>query len=344
MKCPACQIELPGGSKFCNECGRKLDPTCPGCAQSIPPDTRFCLECGYELKDPARVPHLNYNSLHSYTPKHLIDKVLTSRSAIEGERKVVTVMFADVAGFTSMGEKLDPEDLHLIMNNCFRVLMDEVHKYEGTINEFRGDGVMALFPGSADDAVQAAIALHAAIDNFNNQREQNGLQPIAIGVGLHIGDLMLGIIGNEDRLQGTVVADVVNAAARLEGLTRIYGSSISVSESILSSLKEPDSYNRRFVDKVRLKGKDIPVIVYEIFDGDPPEVVRLKVETKANFEEGLRLYYDRKFAEASVQFNQVLGKYPEDKAARIYLTRCATHMVHGVPEEWTGVENLTVKG
>ena len=94
---------------------------------------------------------------------------------------------------------------------------------------------------------------------------------------------------------------------------------------------------------MRLKGKDIPVIVYEIFDGDPPEVVRLKVETKANFEEGLRLYYDRKFAESSVQFNQVLEKYPEDKAARIYLTRCATYMVHGVPEGWTGVENLTVK-
>ena len=202
---------------------------------------------------------------------------------------------------------------------------------------------MSLFPGTADDAVQAAVAMHAAVKTFNNQREQQGLPSVGIGVGLHIGDLMLGIIGSEDRLQGTVVADVVNAAARLEGLTRIYGSSISVSESILSSLEEPDSYNHRFVDQVRLKGKDIPVIVYEIFDGDPPEIVRLKVETKVNFEEGLRLYYDRKFAESSVQFNQVLEKYPEDKAARIYLTRCATYMVQGVPEEWTGVENLTEK-
>jgi hypothetical protein len=180
---------------------------------------------------------------------------------------------------------------------------------------------MALFPETADDAVQAVIAMHAAVKNFNNHREQQGLPPVSIGVGLHIGDLMLGIIGSADRLQGAVVADVVNTAARLEGLTRIYGSSISVSESIMSSLIEPDSYNHRFVDKVRVKGKDVPVTVYEIFDGDPPEVVRLKVETKANFEEGLRLYYDRKFAEASVQFNQVLGKYPEDKAAGIYLTQ-----------------------
>ena len=259
-------------------------------------------------------------------------------------KQKMTVMFADVRDWTTLSESMSPRENFNFINAYLQWVSPVIKEHHGFIDKYLGDGVMALFPGTADDAVQAAIAMHAAIDNFNNQREQHGLPPIAIGVGLHIGDLMLGIIGSEDRLQGTVVADVVNSAARLEGLTRIYGSSISVSESILSSLKEPDSYNRRFVDKVRLKGKDIPVIVYEIFDGDPPEVVRLKVETKANFEEGLRLYYDRKFAEASVQFNQVLGKYPEDKAARIYLTRCATHMVHGVPEEWTGVENLTVKG
>jgi len=249
-----------------------------------------------------------------------------------------------VRGWTTLSESMSPRENFNFINAYLQWVSPVIKEHHGFIDQYYGDGVMALFPGTADDAVQAAVAMHAAVKTFNSQREQQGLPSVGIGVGLHIGDLMLGIIGSEDRLQGAVVADVVNSAARLEGLTRIYGSSISVSESILSSLQDPDIYNHRFVDKVRVKGKDIPVIVYEIFDGDQPEVVQLKVETKANFEEGLRLYYDRKFAEASVQFNQGLGKYPEDKAARIYLTRCANYMVHGVPEDWTGVENLTVKG
>jgi two-component system sensor histidine kinase ChiS len=156
-----------------------------------------------------------------------------------------------------------------------------------------------------------------------------------------MGDLMLGIIGSEERMQGSVVADAVNLAARLEGLTRIFGSSISVSELTLSRLKDPDTYKHRFVDKVLVKGRKEPVSVHEVFDGDPQPMVTLKQQTKASFEEGLCLYYDRKFSESSVQFNQVMQKNPEDKAARIYLERSAHYMVAGVPDDWTGVETLT---
>ncbi len=203
--------------------------------------------------------------------------------------------------------------------------------------------MMALFPGSADDAVQAAIAMHAAVSKYNQDRQQKGFQPIGLGVGLHIGDLMLGIIGHQKRMQGTVVADAVNLASRLEGLTRVYGSSISISEPTLSQLRDPDRYKHRFVDKVQVKGKKDPVSVHEVFDGDPPEVIELKEQTKDDFEQGLCLYYDRRFSEASVKFNQVLEKYPEDRAARIYLKRSANYMVNGVPEDWTGVEILTQK-
>ena len=203
--------------------------------------------------------------------------------------------------------------------------------------------MMALFPESSDDAVQAAIAMHAAVSEYNEERKINGYQPIGIGVGLHIGDLMLGIIGHKERMQGTVVADAVNLASRLEGLTRVYGSSITISEPTLDHLTDPDRYKHRFVDKVQVKGKKDPVSVHEVFDGDPPEVIDLKEQTKEKFEQGLCLYYDRKFSEASVKFNQVLEKHPEDRAARIYLKRSATYMVNGVPEDWTGVEVLTQK-
>jgi two-component system sensor histidine kinase ChiS len=140
-----------------------------------------------------------------------------------------------------------------------------------------------------------------------------------------------------------VVADAVNLAARIEGLTRIYGSWITTSEVTVSHLKEPEKFKLRFVDKVLVKGRQTPVSVYEVFDGSPESEVSLKDETKSNFEQGLQLYYGKKFSEASVQFNQVLEKNPKDNAARIYLTRCANYMVKGVPEDWTGVEDLKKK-
>jgi two-component system sensor histidine kinase ChiS len=255
-------------------------------------------------------------------------------------KQVMTVMFADIRGWTTLSESMSPRDNFNFINTYLQWVSPVITDHQGFIDQYLGDGLMALFPRWTDDAVQAAIAIHTAIENYNKERENDGLTPISVGVGLHIGDLMLGIIGSQDRMQGTVVADAVNLASRLEGLTRIYGSSITVSEPVLSQLKNPNGYNHRFIDKARVKGKEDAVTVYEIFDGDPEPSIGLKKETKASFEEGLRLYYDRNFAEASVQFNQVVQKNPEDKAARIYLKRSATYMVQGVPEDWNGVETL----
>jgi class 3 adenylate cyclase len=113
----------------------------------------------------------DYSKPHSYTPKFLADKILTTRSAIEGERKLVTVLFADVANFTSLSEKLDPEEIHEIMDGCFKILMDEIHKYEGTINQFTGDGIMALFGAPLAHEDHAQRACHAALSIQNTLRE-----------------------------------------------------------------------------------------------------------------------------------------------------------------------------
>jgi two-component system sensor histidine kinase ChiS len=238
---------------------------------------------------------------------------------------------------------MTPQQNFSFINAYLRRVSPVIKEHNGFIDQYYGDGVMALFPGTPDDAVRAAIAMHRAVDEYNQARAKEGFRPIGIGVGLHIGNLMLGIIGSEDRLQGAVVADAVNLTARLEGLTRIYGSSITLSELTLSHLENPSVYRHRFVDKVQVKGKKEPVSVYEVFDGDPPSIKELKEQTKESFEEGLSLYYDKRFSEASVQFNQVLQGNPEDKAARIYLERSAHYMVQGVPEDWTGVEALTKK-
>jgi hypothetical protein len=136
MQCPKCQFDNREGAKFCKKCGTELVLTCPQCNTSLTPDSSFCDECGFDLIKPAEALTVNYSEPQSYTPKHLADKILTSRSSIEGERKFVTVLFADVANYTALSEKLDPAEVHQIMDGCFKILMDEIHKFEGTINQF----------------------------------------------------------------------------------------------------------------------------------------------------------------------------------------------------------------
>ena len=276
--------------------------------------------------------------LNLLAKESILDVILGDQTAQQ-----MTVLFSDIRGWTTLSEEMTAQESFNFINAFLNRVSPVINAHRGFIDNFQGDGMMALFPETADDAVQAAIAMHAAVSEYNKDRKKKGYQPIGIGVGLHIGDLMLGIIGHEQRMQGTVVADAVNLASRLEGLTRIYGSSISISEPTLSQLKDPDKYKHRFVDKVQVKGKKDPVSVHEVFDGDPPAVIEIKEQTKNDFEEGLCLYYDRKFSEASVKFNQVLEKHPDDRAARIYLKRSANYMVNGVPEDWTGVEVLTQK-
>ena len=179
MRCLQCQFENVDGAKFCNECGGKLEISCSKCGKPNPPGSKFCNECGNELKELQIGAPVDFTKPQSYTPKHLADKILTTRSSIEGERKLVTVFFADVANYTSMSEKLDPEEVHQIMDGAFKILMDEIHKYEGTINQFTGDGVMALFgaPVSHEDHAQracyAALSIQKTMGEYGEKIEKD---------------------------------------------------------------------------------------------------------------------------------------------------------------------------
>ncbi|MHA2062340.1 MAG: zinc-ribbon domain-containing protein, partial [Candidatus Sifarchaeia archaeon] len=179
MRCPKCQTENPEDNRFCRECGTKLVLACPVCEAEISPGDKFCGKCGHSIVEPADTTSINYSEPQSYTPKFLADKILTTRSSIEGERKLVTVLFADVANYTSMAEKLDPEEVHQIMDGCFKILMDEIHRYEGTINQFTGDGVMALFgaPVAHEDHAQrgchAALSIQRAIGEYGEKIEKD---------------------------------------------------------------------------------------------------------------------------------------------------------------------------
>jgi two-component system sensor histidine kinase ChiS len=282
-----------------------------------------------------------------FVPREFID-LLEKKSILDvhlGDQvsQKMTVMFADIRGWTTLLEKMTPQQAFNFINAYLRRVSPVIKECNGFIDQYYGDGVMALFPGPPDDAVGAAVSMQTAVAEYNKVRAQDGHDPIGIGVGLHRADLMLGIIGSEDRMQGAVVADAVNLAARIEGLNKMYGSYVSLSDETLFSLKDPGKYRHRFIDKVRVKGREDPVTVYEVFEGDPAAIAGLKEQTKPSFESGLQLYYAKKFSEASVHFNQVLEKNAGDLAARIYLKRCANYMVNGVPPDWTGVETLFEK-
>jgi class 3 adenylate cyclase len=281
------------------------------------------------------VPHEILSYLHK---ESILDVALGDQ--VEAE---MTILFSDVRAFTTMSEQMSPKENFDFINALLRRLGPVIRHYGGFIDKFLGDGLMALFPNSADAALQAARSMRRQLNEYNVERLASGKLAIEMGIGMHTGRLILGIVGEAERLQGTVISDAVNLAGRMEGLTKLYGAAITISEQTLLNLEDPTRYCFRFVDKVQVKGKQEAVSVYEIFDEDPAEMVAAKLETRPVFQEGLRLYQGRKFCAASKRFHQVLAYNPDDKAARLYLQRAAHFLAHGVPEDWSGVATLSEK-
>jgi class 3 adenylate cyclase len=237
MRCRTCQFDNPTGMRFCGQCGASLPTTCPQCGAEMPGEFRFCGQCGTSL-DPATpesgtapspesaAAEVWTRSLASYTPKHLAEKILKSRSAIDGERRQVTVLFADIAGFTTLAEKLDAEEVHRLINGCFELITAEIHRFEGTINQYTGDGVMALFgapiahENSARRAVHAALGIQRALPEYAARlRAERGLT-LAMRIGLNTGSVVVGRIGDDLRMDYTAVGDTTNLAARMQQIAR----------------------------------------------------------------------------------------------------------------------------
>ncbi|MDB4443906.1 AAA family ATPase, partial [bacterium] len=202
----------------------------------------------------------------SYTPKFMADKILTTRSSIEGERKLVTVLFADVANFTGISEKLDPEDVHQIMDGCFKILMDEIHKYEGTINQFTGDGVMALFgaPLSHEDhgqrACYASLAIQGTMKAYGEKTNRHHGVDFKMRIGLNSGSVVVGAIGDDLRMDYTAIGDTTNLAARMESMAE--PSSVLVSRNTFRLVRE--YFDLKSLGKVQVKGKSDAQEVYQL--------------------------------------------------------------------------------
>ncbi|HEY3067233.1 MAG TPA: adenylate/guanylate cyclase domain-containing protein [Methylomirabilota bacterium] len=231
MQCGACGTANRAGVKFCEECGTRLDVTCPACGASVPSDKKFCGDCGARLAEPsARAAGAGptagerFASPQAYTPAHLAERILKDRSALAGERKQVTVLFADVSGFTALSERIDPEDVHGIINAAFELMLAEVHRYEGTVNQFLGDGLMALFgaPLAYEDhprrAALAALGMQAALARYRDELHRTRGIDFRVRMGLNTGLVVVGAIGDNLRMDYTAVGDTTNLAARMQAL------------------------------------------------------------------------------------------------------------------------------
>ena len=261
MLCHRCHTENREGRHFCSKCAAPLAVVCPSCGFTNEPGDAFCGGCAQTLR--AAPPTLQ--SPQSYTPKHLAEKILTSKGALEGERKQVTVLFVDVSGFTSLSETLDPEDVHGLMTRAFEFMLGAVHRYEGTVNQFLGDGIMALFGAPLTHEDHARRAVHAALDIRKAlERYQDELQPrgifFRVRQGLNTGLVVVGSIGSDLRMDYTALGDATNTAARLQQMAPI--GAIWVGETTHRAAR--GAFEWKTVGPVAMKGKAEPVSVYEV--------------------------------------------------------------------------------
>ena len=236
--------------------------------------------------------------------------------------KDLAVLFCDIRDFTTLSEQMaTPADNFRFLNNFLSRMGPVIREAGGFVDKYMGDAIMALFPGGPPDAVRAALGLQRALVTYNGHRAKSGYPPIAIGVGVHAGRMMLGIIGEQERMEGTVIADAVNLASRLEGMTKVYGARIIVSERIVAAMggAAPD---HRYLGHAKVKGKEQAVPVYEIFAADPPGDLRMKRRTKKYFEKGVRLFLKGEPAEALRYFGAVAKAHPGDRAAEYLASLC----------------------
>lgn len=259
------------------------------------------------------------------------------------KQKLMSVLFSDIRSFTSLSESMSSEESFNFINSYLKRIGPKVRKYNGFIDKYIGDAIMALYPNSANDAVDSAIEMLDELYHYNQHRLRNGHPRISIGLGIHTGNLTLGIVGEHGRMEGTVISDAVNLAARLESATKQYQASIIISEDTYRLLKDKEKYDSRKIAKATVMGKSKPVVFVEILNGNSKRIIDLKLSTKQDFETAVEFYTRAEFAEAIQLFKTVLANDPKDLAAEKYLINANRYHNHGVPPDWQGIEILDKK-
>lgn len=293
-----------------------------------------------------RIEELNV-SYRRFVPEQFITYLgkesVTAASLGDQVDKEMTVLFSDIRSFTELSEQMSPKENFDFLNDYLRRVGPFIRSRNGFIDKYIGDAIMALFPREADDAVQAAVDIKHTLREFNKSEIGRGQGPIDIGIGIHTGRLMLGILGETERLQGTVISDNVNVAARLETMTKQMGASVLISGESFDRLASAERYLYRYIGRARVKGRAQSLRIYEILDGEPQERRDSKVRTRGALESALEFYVAGDLKRAMRGFEQVLREAPHDRVAALYRRACYTYLRTGMPEEWHGALILASK-
>jgi len=273
-----------------------------------------------------RILHQTVRAYERFVPQqflHLlnIDSIIDVKLGDQTERKM-TILFSDIRDFTTLSESMTPRENFNFINSYLSRVEPVIEQHRGFIDKYIGDAIMALFPANADDALSGAIAMLGQLLNYNQDRKKSGYSFVRIGIGLNAGMVMLGTIGGDKRMDGTVISDAVNLAARLEDMTKTYLVPLLMSEHTLYSLADASRYHIRFVDRIRVKGRTTAVSVYEVFDSDEPSLMQAKLATRDRFERALACYHMRDWQRALPLLEECLAVVPEDRVTQIYIDRC----------------------
>ncbi|MGC8837742.1 MAG: tetratricopeptide repeat protein [Anaerolineae bacterium] len=267
-RCPQCGHVNPIGARYCEVCAAALANLCPRCGTENPPGFRFCGICGVNLFA-ARLEQATTQELErlrSSIPAHLVERIVQEARAGRGERRTVTVLFADLTGFTSLSENLDPEEVFRLLDTCFRAFVEAIYRFEGTVDKFTGDGLMALFGAplahedDAERALHAALGLQAAVKEGGQDLSRRLGRPLALRIGLNMGEVVVGGLGSDLRLDYTAVGDTVNVAARLQELAR--PGEILVARSVAEAARAAFTFEP--LGPVEVRGRREPVEVYRL--------------------------------------------------------------------------------
>jgi|GEM_PF-2468499 len=264
---------------------------------------------------------------HKFVPREFCNTLCSGAELSESGLnncvdEILTVMFVDIHSFTAMSESMGSKETFKFVNNFLGQMCPVIRKNGGIIDKYIGDAIMVLFRTS-EEALRSSIELCQQLLLYNKDRARFGYRPISIGIGLHSGHTILGTVGEGGRIQTTVIGDVVNVAARTEYLTREYKVPVLLTETTYLSIENTDQFQFRQIDCVTMKGKKQSITVYECLDAYLSEEEREKrILARDSYEKGLNLFNSGNIADAISEFQKSLNMYPEDKATRMFLSRC----------------------
>ena len=285
-----------------------------------------------------------FDSVSRFVPNQFV-KLLEKDSIMDvglgdAMQKHMTVLFSDIRKFTNLSEQMTVDENFRFLNSYLKRMSTPIHNHGGFIDKFMGDAIMALFPESADHAIHSAIEIRKELKQYNKVRARQGYEPIDSGIGINTGFLMLGTVGSSTRLNTTVIGDTVNLAARVEALTKIFKVPVLISHFAYADIIDTSRYNLRQVDHVRVKGKEKPILLYELFDVDEDSIKEKKLESLEFFSQAMKAYADGEFTEAVELFRKCESICPDDTIPPIYIKRCEKLIESPPGENWRGVSRM----